>query len=403
MVISRRILRRIHIIGTPIYNAQDGVIAFESDNNHVFFGYYDVTPFNHDESRLLALQIPINQRKLVRAETASVGYYQIQGPTQDFFKIDETQTWCWQQGCRLRWYPGPRSDLISYNTLVGGRYGSVIYDLNAIKKIAEIRTPLYDIASDGKWGLSLNFSRLQRLRPGYGYHVIPDSTIEEAAPDNDGLVLCDIQSGRTAQLFSIKEISEFDPNPTMIGAAHYFNHVSINSIGSRILFFHIWVNAGKRYTRLLTCNKDGTDLFPLIQDRIVSHFTWKTDNEILCFTIKNQSELNYILYRDKSDVNTIPCPKLQEDGHPSYSPSKSYVLTDTYPDQFGDRNLLLYNLETEKMQCIGSFYSPLSLVGENRCDLHPRWSPSGKSIVIDSAHRGKRGMYVVPFPDTRLC
>jgi putative transposase len=32
---------------------------------------------------------------------------------------------------------------------------------------------------------------------------------------------------------------------------------------------------------------------------------------------------------------------------------------------------------------------------ENRCDLHPRWSPDGRQVCIDSAHEGERQMYIV--------
>ena len=41
------------------------------------------------------------------------------------------------------------------------------------------------------------------------------------------------------------------------------------------------------------------------------------------------------------------------------------------------------------------FYQPLKYQGENRIDLHPRWSKDGKFVSIDSGHRGKREFHVM--------
>ena len=52
------------------------------------------------------------------------------------------------------------------------------------------------------------------------------------------------------------------------------------------------------------------------------------------------------------------------------------------------------NMESKKI-LIGKFYSPLKFNDYNRCDLHPRWSPEGKYISIDSAHQGDRRTYLI--------
>ena len=31
--------------------------------------------------------------------------------------------------------------------------------------------------------------------------------------------------------------------------------------------------------------------------------------------------------------------------------------------------------------------------GDVRCDLHPRWSPDGKIVTVDSIHDGRRAIY----------
>ena len=39
--------------------------------------------------------------------------------------------------------------------------------------------PVYSVANNGKFALTLDFSRLHRLRPGYGYSNLPDETRKE--------------------------------------------------------------------------------------------------------------------------------------------------------------------------------------------------------------------------------
>jgi Tol biopolymer transport system component len=45
---------------------------------------------------------------------------------------------------------------------------------------------------------------------------------------------------------------------------------------------------------------------------------------------------------------------------------------------------------------LGRFHAPEEYRGEWRCDLHPRFSPDGRRVVIDSTHEGNgRQLYVL--------
>ena len=45
---------------------------------------------------------------------------------------------------------------------------------------------------------------------------------------------------------------------------------------------------------------------------------------------------------------------------------------------------------------LGHFRLPPEYAGEWRCDTHPRFSPDGRKVVIDSAHGGNgRQMYLI--------
>ena len=49
----------------------------------------------------------------------------------------------------------------------------------------------------------------------------------------------------------------------------------------------------------------------------------------------------------------------------------------------------LYEVSSERRVPLGHFYSPAEYKGEWRCDTHPRFSPDGTKVVIDSPHSGE--------------
>jgi hypothetical protein len=83
-------------------------------------------------------------------------------------------------------------------------------------------------------------------------------------------------------------------------------------------------------------------------------------------------------------------------GHISYLPGSDWIVGDTYPDSERNQHLYLYHIKEKKMVMLGSFKSPIEYTGsklkaaddEWRRDLHPRLSPDGRWITIDSPHGG---------------
>ncbi len=379
------------------YNANGKHIhakQFSSPESQVFFGYYDITPFSYDDNFILAMHAPVNNKTPGPEMDIKVGYYRLHGD-DSFTEIGRTTTWCWQQGCRLQWYPQNSNQAVLYNRMVDGQYGCVVQDINTKQIIKSFSRPVYSVSTDGRWGLSLNFSRLQRLRPGYGYNNHPDSTQNESLPAKDGISRIDLHSGEEDLLFSVAEISELEPLESMKNAEHYFNHILFNPDGTRFMFFHLWMKDGKRYNRLITCSIDGKDRYPLINEGHVSHYTWKSNTELLAYSTHKTTGMNYHLYRDRSSERVvIGKGLLEQDGHPSYSPDKTSLLTDTYPDKYSEQHLLMYELESRELRTLGSYYSPFKFAGETRCDLHPRWSPSGRYICIDTPLKNRRSMYI---------
>lgn len=373
---------------------------FGDDNHQIFFGYYDISPISHNENLLLALRTPQENEPQKTETEIEVGYFELNKEASIFLDIGKTSTWNWQQGCRLQWFPEENSRFVLYNRLVEGQYGCVKQDIKSKELIKTYERPIYSVSRDGSWGLSVNFSRLHRLRPGYGYMNLPDKSEGELAPETDGIWRIDLKTGEEKFLFSVAEIASIKPLDSMKDSEHYFNHILFNPTGSRFLFFHVWLKYDKRFARLITCDINGENRYPLINEGYVSHYNWKSNNEIIAYSKHKNTRTNFYIYKNGTAIKKILGEGiLDQDGHPSFSPDGSLILTDTYPDKFAEQHLLIYKLDTKKLYCLGSFFSPFRFRGEVRCDLHPRWSPTGRYIAFDSAHEDKRATYLL---DTRL-
>ena len=374
---------------------------FAVPNSQTFFGYYDITPFSKSSDLLLSMVGPRRNKQPRENEEILVGYFDRRG--DGIFKpVDRTSTWCWQMGCRLQWFPEDENRLVIYNKMADTAYGCVVQDIKTKEILMKLSRPIYQIDKDGKHALSLNFSRLHRLRPGYGYGTISDPSEGKVCPDDDGVWLMNLVSGEEQLILSLKHLSEIHPSPTMEDAEHYVNHLAFNPSGSRFMFFHLWVSNGYRYNRLITCDTDGQNIYILTNEGLVSHYTWKSDTELLATMHHKSIGTRYYLFRDSSDVRTkIGDGLLTKDGHPSFSPDSSSILTDTYPDKYGEQRLLLYTPDQGLIE-LSRFFSPVRFRGEVRCDLHPRWDRSGQYVCVDSAHDGGRALYVIRLDDLQI-
>ena len=205
-----------------------------------FFGYYDVTPFSKDNNLILAMVGPHKNRPPAKNEEIAVGYFDRNGD-RVFHPVDNSSTWCWQMGCRLQWFPEDENELVIYNKTVDGAYGSVVQNIKTKTILRSYKRPIYQIDRTGNWALFLNFSRLHRLRPGYGYGTIADSTERQLCPDDDGVWLMDLVNCEAELIVSLNRLLQTDPVPSMEGAEHYINHLAFNPSGNRFMFFHLWV------------------------------------------------------------------------------------------------------------------------------------------------------------------
>ena len=192
--IGRRVGRRGVLPVHPGVEAK----SFGVEGSHCFFGYYDLTPFDRAGGRLLAGRRPVSLGRRAAGTMLEIGYFDLTATDGKFVPFGGTTTWCWQQGARLQWLNALGLDAVIYNQTVMGVHGSVIQDAVIGTVVSKIPAPVYSVHPKARVAISLNFARLQRLRAGYGYGDLPDSTRIEGAPTKDGLWLVDLNTGNAS-------------------------------------------------------------------------------------------------------------------------------------------------------------------------------------------------------------
>ena len=365
-------------------------VIYELPDKHVFFGYYDLQQIRGN--KLLLTAVP--RRADTKKDAATL--YWVDMTDGSYHEIGQTRAWCWQQGARLRWHP-VEENAVLYNDLEDGRYVCRRVDLDqGVQKI--LPRAMYDVTADGRFGLSLNFSRLQRLRPGYGYNTLADTTIGENVPKNDGIFLVDMETGEEKLVVSYERLVQNVPETAE--CLHYVNHISIAPDGSRFLFFHLWTpEVGARWSgRLYTARLDGSDLRCVEDSFIPSHYCWRGSEGLLITSVGfGGSASYYYLYDLTAETRTkIEHPRLVQDGHPTFFSDGRRFLTDTYPLSGSMQRLFQSDLAGEGHTPICEIYSDPRLFEEKRCDLHPRLTPEDAIITVDSTFRkGKRSVILL--------
>jgi hypothetical protein len=346
-----------------------------------FFGYYNHFP--DSEGQILYHQF--DKKKVQEHNTHVIDII------LDNIKISETNSWNWQQGSMLSWIG---NNLVAHNFYDSG-YKCKIIDINK-KTEKVINCPFYCFFPDRKSFLTLNFKRLARFSPAYGYFNESVKQVRPFDPD-DGIFKIDIHNQHKILLISFKELAALKPGETMKNSWHLVNHIDIAPDGNRFMFFHRWHTPwGVTCSRLITANKEGKDLCILADDDMVSHCCWMDNQIIVGWFRKKDLGDNYYMVKDKTNEHSIMNNALlTQDGHPTFSNNKQWLLIDTYPNKSRMSTLLFYNVKKEKVITIGSFFSPLKYSGEYRCDLHPRFSRDNRAVFIDSVHEGTRRLYQI--------
>ncbi len=363
-----------------------------------WFGYYDKLQFDPQSRLVLGNQVDFEHRSPKPDDVIQLGM--VDTASRDrWTQLGETRAWNWQQGAMLQWLPQYKNEVI-WNDREENGFVSHIVNISSGKR-RTLPNPIYALSPDGRWAVYPDFRRLNDTRPGYGYVGVPDPNFNTLIPDNAGIWRMDLRNGNSNLIIPFSEAAKipYPRNEPKPGAKHWFNHLLYNTNGTRFIFLHRWrAPADKTFsTRMFTASAEGKDLYVLDPYGDTSHFIWRDETNVLAWAWHPTQQNKFYLYRDKTDsVMAVGPDVMTVNGHCTYLPGNQVVLNDTYPDKDRLQHLYLYRIASGERVALGDFHSPVAYAGEWRCDLHPRFSPDGRKVVIDSTHAGQgRQMYLV--------
>lgn len=348
-----------------------------------FFGYYDKVPMNRDG--WVALHATYLSTRYLPDPKMPLNIVLVSPVANEYKIIGKSFSYNWQQGARIQWL---NDSLLMYNDFRQGKYGAVVYSMAEDCEIGMFDLPVQD-AYGTNYFLSINYRRIMRLRPDYGYRNLPLISDDDMKNlEKDGIWKVDYRSGDIILVHSLKEIIDCNNKPCFANCFHKVNHIMINKTGTDFIFIHRYYQGHRRYDRLMY--SDFKSLKVLVDYGMVSHCCWLNNDEVLGY-FRVEDKDGYYICNVKTNLLTA-CDEMNRlgvgDGHPSCY--KNWVVFDTYPDKSRMQKLFLYNTDCDKVIPLLELYQSPCYMNQTRCDLHPRFSSDGKFIFFDTVYSGKR-------------
>ena len=364
-----------------------------------WFAYYDKLQFDPGGRYVLAMEVDFEHRSPRPDDAIKIGMVDLEDNDR-WIELDSSTAWCWQQGCMLQWRPGSKTEIF-FNGRQSGKFVCHILDVKTRRK-RTIPHAIYSVSPDGRTAVAPDFRRVNDMRPGYGYTGQADPHRDEPAPEESGIFRIDLETGRGDLIVSLAQIARIPfPHADLSKAKHYFNHLLISPDGSRFEFLHRWRigNRGGIGTRMLTAAMDGSDIRIVDHSGHTSHFIWRDPTHILAWSRHAPHGNGFYLFEDKTGgkIDIVGKGLMTHNGHCSYLPGNRWILNDTYPlGSRREQHPYLFHVATRRIVPLGHFHLPGPYRGEWRCDTHPRFSPDGTQVCIDSPHGGQgRQLYLI--------
>lgn len=374
------------------------VRTITSGPKHHWFGYYDKLQFDPSNRFVLSNEVSFEHRTPRPDDVVKVGMVDT-GNDDQWIELGESRSWGWQQGCMLQWLPGSDREVIWNDRKANSMVSHIVNVQTKSKRTLD--SPIYTLANNGRFGLAADFSRIQIMRPGYGYVGLPDQHQEDVAPKDSGIFHVDLKSGKSKLVLSLADVAKIPhQGKRLTGVKHYFNHLLIAPDSKRFIALHRWrkydskskKTVGGFITRMITANIDGSDVFVLDPSGNTSHFIWRDPKHVCMWTRPKGKKSAFYLLKDKTrEIERVGEGVMTQNGHNTYLPKPygNWILNDTYPDKNRNQKPYLFHVPTGRQIWLGEFNSPQLYRGEWRCDTHPRSSNDGRTICIDSPHTGE--------------
>ncbi|MCH5373692.1 MAG: hypothetical protein JJ992_06925, partial [Planctomycetes bacterium] len=333
-----------------------------SGPKHHWFGYYDKLEFDPTGRFCLGMEVDFEHRSPRPDDVIKIGMVDLRDGDR-WIELGESRSWGWQQGCMLQWIPRSASRVL-WNDRDGDHFVCHILDVRT-RLQRTIAHPVYCLSPDGRTAFSADFRRINDMRPGYGYAGLPDPYADNLAPAESGIFRVDLETGDQQLIVPLSEVAKYPlpkedpyfPPDEMPKAKHYFNHLLVNTDGTRLEFLHRWRPQGatRWLTRMFTCAPDGSDLRCIINTGMASHFIWRDPDHILVWArhASHGDKFYVVEDREGGSFQVVAPDVMTRDGHCTYLPDREWIVNDTYPDAKREQTVYLYHLPTGRRVELG--------------------------------------------------
>lgn len=360
-----------------------------------FFGFHDRPSMN---SYKHVLGHSINE-----CNTASIKVYDLNLNESNL--IAKTQCWNNQQGSLLTWFD---EENVIYNDFTDSPVTKIISKSGELRKVLPFH--FFSVSPNHNYLTSINFLRFGVGLDGYGYEVkFPEEFNIDAKENISRNNISDLNiyllKSFSDEPILIKNFKIIDLMKDAIGLLpdgyFYFSHTAFSPDSSKVFFLLRSSNAKQNTSQLYVYDIIEDNLLILPTGGMVSHLTWFGQNSVVAYcNIINGQDAYYKFELNIADITVerVVVANNERDGHPNAIDSTRFV-TDTYPDRERRQHLYLVNPTSGTVQELLSIYSPLKFRGNDRVDLHPRFSLCGRYITIDTSHNNKRQQVVLELKD----
>jgi hypothetical protein len=388
-----------------------------SGNKHHFFGYIgqcQTIPWNGTGQYILGLEVDHIDRMPKPDEAAKIFIIDRKNKNEIIY-LDKTYAWNPQQGTMFYWNPNAAETEFFFNDrdLETGKVFTVVYDIKKKRRIREYRyedTPIGNggVAADGSAWLGLNYGRLARLRLVTGYPEALDWSKDELAPENDGIFVVDIKTGKKRLLVSYRQLeTEIKKSrPDLDHTGLFINHTLWNRESNRVYFFARggWINKKRMANRgewvntPCSINVDGTGL--VLHDTFIGgHPEWGAEGNILIGIEygKDGTKDKQVLYNvdTKEIVGQLGNPEIfpKPEGDISLSPDGKW-----FANGYGKDSKNYYSIyrmsDGAYVRSKGIDKGEYS--GDIRIDPAPRWNRTNDAILVPGIDKNKtRQMFMI--------
>jgi hypothetical protein len=362
--------------------------------NHLFgyIGQSLTIPWNITGKRLLTLGSTFIDHLPVGNEPADVSLVNLDMKIGNFYKlekIDESLGWNPQQGTMFYWNPDNPASQFFFNDRdpKTGKVFTVLFDIVQCGRIREYKfddTPVGNsgVCPTGKSFLAINYARLARLRPVTGYKGATDWTEGITAPENDGIFIIDIDSGKKRLLVSFAQLeAELQKKGIDTGGEPLFVNHSLWNRDGKIIYFYTragWQDKLQKRTNVpCTINSDGTGLF-VGHQFIGGHPEWCIGHQIIGSLKKDQVIYDVLERKITGKIGTteaLPNPE----GDICLSPDGRWFVNGFGKD---DKNYYtIVRIEGGQWLRTDGIYKG-AYSGDVRIDPAPRWNRDSNQILV---------------------